>query len=97
VGEPGSLLGALPCPALADVDAKLSVGDALVLYTDGMIEPRDRSDGENPDWLERQLAGASGESAEQVAERLAAAAIERQGGEPRDDIAVLVLYRRGEG
>jgi serine phosphatase RsbU (regulator of sigma subunit) len=97
VGEPGSLLGALPSPALADVDAKLSVGDALVLYTDGMIEPRDRADGENPDWLERQLAGASGESAEQVAERLAAAAIERQGGEPRDDIAVLVLYRGGDG
>ncbi len=97
VGEPGTLLGALPSPALADVDAKLCPGDALVLYTDGMIEPRDRANGESPDWLERQLAGASGESAEQVAERLAAAAIERQGGEPRDDIAVLVLYRSGEG
>ena len=96
VGEPGSLLGALPSPALEDVEAKLSAGDALVLYTDGMTEPRDRSNGESPDWLERQLAGASGGSAEEVAERLATAAIEHQGGEPRDDIAVLVLYRGGE-
>lgn len=98
VGEPGSLLGALPSPALQDADADLSIGDALVLYTDGMIEPRDRTDldGDNPDWLERQLAGASGEGADQVAERLATAAIERQGGEPRDDIAVLVLYRSGQ-
>jgi serine phosphatase RsbU (regulator of sigma subunit) len=96
VGEPGSLLGALPSPALEDVEAKLSDGDALVLYTDGMTEPFDRSNGESPEWLERQLAGASGGSAEEVAERLAAAAIEHQGGVPRDDIAVLVLYRSGE-
>ena len=95
VGEPGSLLGALPSPALADAEAKLSVGDALVLYTDGIIEPRDRADGDRPDWLEGQLADASGGSAEEVAEKLASAAIERQGGEPRDDIAVLVLYRSG--
>jgi serine phosphatase RsbU (regulator of sigma subunit) len=97
VGEPGSLLGALPSPSLADVDAKLSVGDALVLYTDGMIEPGDRTDGDGPDWLARQLAGTNGGSAEDVAESLAAAAIARQGGEPRDDIAVLVLYRSDAG
>jgi serine phosphatase RsbU (regulator of sigma subunit) len=96
VGEPGTLLGALPSPALADVEARLSEGDALVLYTDGMIEPGDRARGDGPDWLDRQLADAHGGSADDVAERLARAAIERQGGEPRDDIAVLVLHRRGE-
>ena len=97
VGEPGSLLGALPSPALADVEARLSVGDSLVLYTDGMIEPGDRANGDSPDWLERQLSKASGGNAEEVAERLAAAAIARQGGAPRDDIAVLVLHRSGAG
>jgi serine phosphatase RsbU (regulator of sigma subunit) len=96
VGEPGTLLGALPSPALEDVEARLDEGDALVLYTDGMIEPGDRARGDGPQWLDRQLAKAYGKSADEVAERLAAAAIERQGGEPRDDIAVLVLHRRAE-
>src|SRR5205814_10689315 len=35
VGEPGTLLGALPSPILADSDASLAVGDSLILYTDG--------------------------------------------------------------
>jgi serine phosphatase RsbU (regulator of sigma subunit) len=96
VGEPGSLLGALPSPSLADVEAELSVGDSLVLYTDGMIEPRDRTGSDRPEWLDEQLAKTFGESADEVAEDLAAAAIERQGGEPRDDIAVLVLHRSGK-
>ncbi|MGH2956010.1 MAG: PP2C family protein-serine/threonine phosphatase [Solirubrobacterales bacterium] len=97
IGQPGSLLGALPSPALADVDARLSAGDSLVLYTDGVTESQDRSAGDGPGWLATQLAETAGDGAEQIAERLARAAIRRQGGEPRDDIAVLVLHRRGEG
>ena len=97
IGEPGSLLGALPSPALADVDARLATGDSLVLYTDGMIETQDRSRGDGPGWLASELAETSGNGAEEIAERLARSAIRRQGGEPRDDIAVLVLHRRGEG
>jgi serine phosphatase RsbU (regulator of sigma subunit) len=97
IGRPGTLLGALPTPTLADVEAKLAVGDALVLYTDGMFDLNNRSDNDDPDWLSKQLAQAAGKSADTVAERLAKAAIERQGGEPRDDIAVLVLRRRGAG
>jgi sigma-B regulation protein RsbU (phosphoserine phosphatase) len=95
VGEPGTLLGALPSPMLADADAKLAVGDSLVLYTDGMLDVRDRSQGDDPDWLPTQLAGAAGRSAEEIADELAEAAITRHGGEPRDDIAILVLHRRG--
>src|SRR3954469_8031124 len=34
VGEPGTLLGALPSPVLADAEADLGVGDSLILYTD---------------------------------------------------------------
>ena len=36
-------------------------------------------------------------SADEIAEGLAEAAIERHGGEPRDDIAILVLHRSGDG
>jgi serine phosphatase RsbU (regulator of sigma subunit) len=97
VGQPGSLLGALPSPILADVDARLAAGDSLVLYTDGIIESQDRTDGDGPNWLVTRLAETAGNGAEEIADRLAKAAIRRQGGEPRDDIAVLVLHRRGAG
>jgi serine phosphatase RsbU (regulator of sigma subunit) len=94
IGEPGTLLGALPSPMLVDVDASLAVGDALILYTDGMLDVRDRGR-DDPDWLPKELERATGHNADQIAERLAQAAIERHGGEPRDDIAILVLHRRG--
>jgi serine phosphatase RsbU (regulator of sigma subunit) len=95
LGRPGTLLGALPTPSLADVDARLDVGDSLVLYTDGMLDLRDRSSDDDPAWLSRQLERAAGGSADEVASKLAEAAIKRNGGEPRDDIAILILRRRG--
>ncbi len=95
VGEPGTLLGVLPSPVLADADTTLSVGDSLILYTDGMLDIRDRSGGDDPDWLVKELGQAAGMNADEIAERLSQAAVDRHGGEPRDDIAVLVLHRRG--
>jgi serine phosphatase RsbU (regulator of sigma subunit) len=96
VGEPGTLLGVLPSPVLADTDANLSVGDSLILYTDGVLDIRDRSSADDPDWLVKEVGKSAGKSADEIAERLSKAAIERHGGEPRDDIAVLVLHRRGK-
>ena len=95
MGEPGTLLGALPSPVLADTDATLAVGDSLILYTDGMLDVRDRSVDDDPDWLADELAKSAGRSADEIAEDLSQAAIRRHGGEPRDDIAVLVLHRNG--
>jgi serine phosphatase RsbU (regulator of sigma subunit) len=97
VGEPGTLLGALPSPVLADVDAQLAVGDSLILYTDGMLDVGDRSIRDDPAWLEKELGTAAGKNADEIAEQLSQAAIKRHGGEPRDDIAVLVLHRHGGG
>ena len=95
VGEPGTLLGALPAPIVTDTDETLRVGDSLILYTDGMLDVRDRKKRDDPAWLEKQLEKAAGRNAEEIAERLARAAIRRHGGEPRDDIAILVLHRLG--
>jgi serine phosphatase RsbU (regulator of sigma subunit) len=95
VGEPGTLLGALPSPLLSDVEATLAVGDSLVLYTDGVLDVRDRSIRDDPEWLEKELGKASGKGADEIAELLSQAAIKRHGGEARDDIAVLVLHRHG--
>jgi serine phosphatase RsbU (regulator of sigma subunit) len=97
IGEPGTLLGALPSPTISDSDGRLSVGDSLILYTDGVLDVRDRSQSDDPDWFAEQVANCAGKSADEIAERLAQAAIERHGGEPRDDIAILVLHRRGAG
>ena len=95
IGEPGTLLGALPSPAISDSDGRLSVGDSLILYTDGVLDVRDRSQSDDPDWFAEQVASCAGRSADEIAEGLAQAAVERHGGEPRDDIAILVLHRRG--
>ena len=95
VGEPGTLLGAIPEPEVADSAARLNKGDALVLYTDGMLETRHRTRADDPSWLANQLSKLAGKTPDEVARRLTAAAIRRQGGEPRDDIAVLVLGRNG--
>jgi serine phosphatase RsbU (regulator of sigma subunit) len=96
VGEPGTLLGALPSPILADADANLAVGDSLILYTDGMLDVGDRSKADDPNWLTKQLAKAAGKGPDEIAQKLTQAAVKRHGGEPRDDIAVLVLHRNGK-
>ena len=95
IGEPGTLLGVLPSPTLADVEATLGVGDSLILYTDGVLDVADRAKRGDPDWLKDQIAVATGQSANEIAERLAQAAVERHGGQLRDDIAILVLHRNG--
>jgi serine phosphatase RsbU (regulator of sigma subunit) len=96
IGEPGTLLGGLAQPVLSDVEASLAAGESLVLFTDGLLELRDRSGPQDPTWVDDLLVGVAGASADQIAEHLARAAFERQGGELRDDVAVLVL-RRTEG
>ncbi|HEY6636931.1 MAG TPA: GAF domain-containing SpoIIE family protein phosphatase [Solirubrobacterales bacterium] len=97
IGEPGTLLGVLPSPTLADVDASLEVGDSLILYTDGVLDVANRDKRGDPDWFKDQIAVTTGKNADEIAERLARAAIERHGDELRDDIAILVLHRNDGG
>jgi serine phosphatase RsbU (regulator of sigma subunit) len=96
IGEPGTLLGLLPSPRLADVEAKLEVGDSLILYTDGVLDIENRAKRGDPDWLKDQIAVATGNNADEIAERLSQAAIERHGDKLRDDIAILVLHRSSD-
>jgi serine phosphatase RsbU (regulator of sigma subunit) len=97
IGKPGTLLGVLPSPTLADVDASLEVGDSLILYTDGVLDVANRDKRGDPNWFKDQIAVAAGKNADEIAERLAQAAIERHGDELRDDIAILVLHRNDGG
>jgi PAS domain S-box-containing protein len=91
VGEPGTLLGVLPDPAFTDRALSLSRGDALVFYTDGVIEGRGNGEILDEEGLARLVGGCAGRSADAIAAEVERAALESHGGRPRDDIAVLVL------
>jgi len=90
VGAPGTLLGVVRDPDLEDRAVTLEPGDALVFYTDGVIESRGDSHID-----ERRLAEligtCAGAGADAIAAKVEEAAVLSQGGRPRDDIAVLVL------
>ena len=92
VGSPGTLLGIVDTPQLADESVELAPGDALVLYTDGVTEA-DRSSG--PGRLAAFLAGCAGADASAIAEAVEREALETQGGRPRDDVAVVAVRARG--
>ena len=92
VGAPGTLLGVVGDPDLEDRAVTLEPGDALVFYTDGVIESRATSGGVLDERrLAELVATCAGSDADAIAARIEEAAVLSQEGRPRDDIAVLVL------
>ncbi len=91
VGEPGTLLGVVPDPSIEDRAVSLSRGDALVFYTDGVIEPRGRGELLDETRLADLVGACAGRSADAIAAEVERAAVASHRGRPRDDIAVLVL------
>lgn len=91
VGAPGTLLGVVADPSLEDRSLLLQRGDALVLYTDGVIEGRAANGALDEERLAELVAGCAGMGADAIAATVEDAAVSAQVGEPRDDIAVLVL------
>jgi sigma-B regulation protein RsbU (phosphoserine phosphatase) len=87
-GAPGSLLGIVDPPELAEQRLELAPGDALVLFTDGVTEA-DR--GAGPERLARQLAAWRDLGAADLAAALEREALAVQGGSARDDVAVVVV------
>jgi serine phosphatase RsbU (regulator of sigma subunit) len=91
-GAPGSLLGIVDPPELAEQRLELLPGDTLVLFTDGVTEA-DRTAG--PERLATQLAACRALGAAQIAEAVERDAVTVQGGAPRDDVAVVVARAVG--
>ncbi len=91
VGIPGTLLGIVSDPELTDSRVALDAGDAVVLYTDGVTD----AGAPSRIWTAQELAAAVGSpyglSAADVADRMMTAALETTSGEPRDDIAIVVV------
>jgi PAS domain S-box-containing protein len=91
VGSPGSLLGIVDPPELAEDRVELAPGDALVLFTDGVTEA-DRAAG--PERLPNVVAGCAGAGAADIAAAIEREALAAAGGPVRDDVAVLVARAR---
>jgi sigma-B regulation protein RsbU (phosphoserine phosphatase) len=90
-GRPGTLLGIVRTPNLDAATLELGPGDALVLYTDGVIEASPIDDAFGPERFAAFLAGLAGGDADELADRIERAVLGIQDGRPRDDVAVLVL------
>jgi PAS domain S-box-containing protein len=92
VGAPGTLLGVVPDPNLDDQAVMLEPGDALIFYTDGVIESRMSSNGVLDERrLAELIATCAGRGPDAIASMIEDAAVLSQNGRPKDDIAVLVL------
>jgi serine phosphatase RsbU (regulator of sigma subunit)/anti-sigma regulatory factor (Ser/Thr protein kinase) len=87
---PGSLpVGSLPTAAYAEHRLALEPGARLLLYTDGLVERRDRPLDEGLERLRRAAASAAGTDSEALAELVLDGLL--GAAEPDDDVALVVL------
>jgi serine phosphatase RsbU (regulator of sigma subunit) len=93
IGRPGTLLGVTSDVDLGVVTFELAVGDYVVLFTDGLIEARRDGEEFGPEGVRKVLDGCIGEPPGRVIAALEEAVTTYLGGEPRDDMAILVLGR----
>jgi PAS domain S-box-containing protein len=90
VGRPGSLLGASPEISLTDVAVDLVAGDALVCFTDGIVERHRGRQFFDESGIARTLAEAAGADAATLAARIEHEARNLFADNPHDDMAVLI-------
>jgi sigma-B regulation protein RsbU (phosphoserine phosphatase) len=91
IGRHGSLLGVLEHPSFVDTTVHLQVGDAVVLYTDGVPEGRRGREFYGEERLAERVQSRRADGAAAVAEGIVEDVVAFQDGVPRDDIAVVVL------
>jgi phosphoserine phosphatase RsbU/P len=88
-GPAGVMLGAVPAARYADAHVAVGPDDLLVLYTDGLIERRDRDLDEGFAALTRAADGLGGRPAETICTTLMDRLL--PGLEHEDDVCLLVL------
>jgi PAS domain S-box-containing protein len=92
VGVSGLLIGAFEQAETPDAVVNLGVGDAVVFYTDGVVEERDddlRTFGQER--LQEVLGSAKERTASELVDNVVDAVTSFSGRVPRDDVAVLAL------
>jgi sigma-B regulation protein RsbU (phosphoserine phosphatase) len=90
IHSPGSLLGCLPNPGLADIRLLLGPGELLLLYTDGVTEARHAKE-QFSDTRLRSLVAANTADAHQIVHKIIDAALAHSNGELADDAAVMAI------
>jgi serine phosphatase RsbU (regulator of sigma subunit) len=91
-GSHGVLLGVFPDPVLVNQQLDLNPGDAVVLYTDGVIEARNEAGEEfGLERLAELLSTCGGRSAEGIARRIERSVLDHRGERTEDDVAIVVL------
>ena len=86
----GTLRGIFSDPQLVDRTEQLAPGDAVVLYTDGVVERFERAGRGGDAHLVSLLWESEGEDAAAIADRIYRDAALNSGGKGKDDLAVVV-------
>jgi Stage II sporulation protein E (SpoIIE)/GAF domain len=91
VGSPGTIVGVFEDPVLVDRSVDLGLGDTLVLYTDGVTDERRGEDEFGEMRLHEALSELAGAGAQRIADGVVDAVVGFRTGQPKDDIAILVI------
>ena len=91
VGVPGTLLGVLDRPELHDTTIVLHPGEGLFCYTDGLTEGRRGEEFFGEERLHAALAAGRGRPTWELAQAVVDEVVAFQGGQPRDDMAAVLL------
>jgi serine phosphatase RsbU (regulator of sigma subunit) len=95
--RPGTLIGFLPSPDLPEKVSDLRLGDVVLFFTDGLTDVRGPSGTFGEERLVALLRACRGLEAEEIAARLEGEVLAFQAGQPRDDLALVVLRVVGRG
>lgn len=91
VGIPGTAIGLFEDCDLTDTTVSLGTGDAIVFFTDGLIEARAPDGAWSDGLLEAVLADAAGQDAVGLASAVETAVLRFEDDDPRDDIGLVVI------
>ena len=91
----GDLVGLFEGAGWEETASRLGAGDDMVLFTDGLLEARSPSGAFAPQLLDQVLRATAGATADQTTSALLAAIDAFEAGQPRDDLAVLVVHLPG--
>jgi PAS domain S-box-containing protein len=91
IEQDGMLIGVFADPDLGDATIELAPGDAVVLYTDGLLDAKGAGGPFEDGRLRAALAECAGQDAAAISRHVESAVLTYSGGEASDDLALLVL------